>query len=119
MNLRRYVLILCLSLVSMGALAEGKVSPIVVDGNDWMSSSGDERRAFLIGVANMLIAEAAYAKREGSSAPPVGTRIAAAVSELKLPEIEARITTWYEANPSARSEPVMGVIWKSFVKGGR
>lgn len=119
MKWSKYTLALCLVLASAGALGEQKASPVVVDGNNWMSSSAGERRAFLIGVTNMLIAEAAYAKRHGLDAPPMGAAITKGVSSMKLPEIEARITSWYEANPDGRDKLVMGVLWRNVVKGNQ
>ena len=89
---------------------------IVVDGTDWMDASSQERRAFLMGVGNMIVAETAYAKHQQLATPPASDRIVAAVKEMKLGEIEDRITGWYEANPSKRSFPVMGVIWQHIVK---
>jgi hypothetical protein len=100
-----------------GARAEeGDAAPrIVVDGTDWIESTSIQRQAFLVGVANMIVAETAYAKRHGAATPPVSEKITAAVSEMKLDEIEARISRWYEANPDRIGMPVMGVVWKDIV----
>lgn len=89
---------------------------IVVDGNDWMRASSHERRIFMIGVANMIVAESAYAKRNGRDVPPVADRMTKSLGNLKLPEIESRITRWYEANPDRRTEPVMAVVWRNLVQ---
>jgi hypothetical protein len=88
---------------------------IVVDGEDWMESTSIQRQAFLVGIANMIVAETAYAKRHGAATPPVSEKITAAVSDMKLDEIEARISRWYEANPDRMEMPVMGVLWKDIV----
>lgn len=88
---------------------------IVVDGTDWMESTSIQRQAFLVGIANMIIAETAYAQRHGAATPPVSEKITAAVSKMKLAEIEARISRWYEANPERMGMPVMGVVWKEIV----
>ena len=92
------------------------VPSIVVDGIDWMEASSLERRAFLLGVGNMIVAETAYAKHQQLATPPASDRIVAAVKEMKLGEIEDRITGWYEANTSKQSFPVMGVVWQHLVK---
>lgn len=114
---KKYPLLLCLLLLlPFSSFADGKRSAVVADGNDWMQSASTERRAFLIGVANMLIAEAAYAERHGHSAPPMGAALTQGISELKLPDVEARITAWYEAHPAERTKPVMGVLWQNIVK---
>jgi hypothetical protein len=88
---------------------------IVVDGTDWTESTRIQRQAFLVGVANMIIAETAYARRHGAATPPVSEEITAAVREMRLAEIEARISHWYEANPDRMAMPVMGVLWKDIV----
>ena len=92
------------------------VPSIVVDGIDWMEASSPERRAFLLGVGNMIVAETAYAKHHRLGTPPASDRIAAAVKDMKLSDIENDITAWYEANPAKRSFPVMGVVWQHIVK---
>ena len=96
------------------ASARGTPS-IVVDGSDWMAANANERRAFLVGVANMIVAEGAYARRNKHDLPPVSDRIIKAVSHLKFADIESHITQWYEAHPAKRSMPVMGVVWQSIV----
>jgi len=91
-------------------------STLVVDGSHWTTSSAQGRRAFLIGIANMIMAEAAYAKGHDLKPPPVGDRITKAVADLQLDGIELRITRWYEDHPQEKSMPVMGVIWKDLVR---
>lgn len=81
-----------------------------------MTANTNERQSFLIGVANMIIAEGAYAKRHQLEMPPVSDRIVKAISRLKLADIESHITQWYEAHPERRSMPVMGVVWQGIVK---
>ena len=92
-----------------------KGSSIVVDGNHWMNASAGEQRAFLIGIANMIISEIAYADHHSLKTPPVSDQIEKAVADLKLPDIEMRITRWYETHPQETSTPVMVVIWKEIV----
>lgn len=116
MQWSKYILALSLALVCSAGFAEQKASAVVVTGDDWLSSASSERHASMIGVTNMLIAEAAYAKKHGLEAPPMGSQIANGVAGLKLPDIEARITDWYEANPTQKSVPVMGVLWQAVVK---
>jgi hypothetical protein len=102
-------------LVPGAALAQ-KASTLVVDGDDWMSATADERRAFLVGAANLIIAENAYAKRRNVAPAPVSDSLTKATQNLKISDIEARITRWYEANPGRRATPVMGVVWQDLVK---
>lgn len=91
-------------------------SPIVVDGTGWMRATADERRAFLVGVANMIVAENAYAKRRNIDPPGAGTRITQTMGSMNLWQVSERITAWYGANPDKLSTPVMGVIWRDLVE---
>lgn len=97
------------------ALAQ-KTNTLVIDGNDWVSASPDERRAFLVGAANIIIAEGAYAKRRNLAPAPVSERITRATQNMKIADIEARITRWYAANPGKLATPVLGVVWQDIVK---
>lgn len=116
MNWKHCLAAACLALISLSASAQ-RADTLVVDGDDWMSATSSERRAFLVGAANMIIAEDAYAKRRKLAPAPAGAQITKGVGNLKLTEIEARITRFYETNPGQRTAPVLGVIWREFVKG--
>ena len=111
---KRLLVTACLVVAASPVCAQ-KSSALVVDGNDWMTASVNERRAFLVGAANMIIAEGAYAKRRNLPAAPVGERITKAADAMKIGEIEARITRWYEGNPAKLSTPVIGVVWQDIV----
>ncbi|WP_144639326.1 hypothetical protein [Bordetella genomosp. 13] len=91
-------------------------SPIVVDGKGWLAATAEERRAFLIGMANMIVAEAAYAKRNNAAAPGAGTKITETLQTMNLWQASERITTWYNANPDKLGAPVMGVVWRDLVE---
>lgn len=120
MTWNKCTFLLCvILLLPTAGFAAGKASAVVVDGNDWMQSSSPERRAFLIGVANMLIAEAAFAQRHNHPLPPMGSALTKGIAEMTLPDIETRITSWYEAHPAERAKPVMGVLWQGIVKAQR
>lgn len=116
---KQWLAIACVATVAMPALAQSKNDELVVTGNDWMNSSVAERKAFLAGVANMIMAEGAYAKRNNQATPPVSAQIINATQTAKIGDIEARITRWYERNPGKASTPVMVVVWQDIVKGTR
>lgn len=115
MSWKHWLVMAGMAVATLPALAQAK-DTLVVDGHDWMSASVTERRAFLIGAANMIMAEAAYAKRRNAQPPPVGERITKAADNFKIGEIEARVTRWYEANPGKLTTPAMGVVWQDIAK---
>jgi len=73
------------------AIAQNKDS-LVITGNHWMKASTSERQVFLIGAGNIIAAEVAYAKRHSREAPPVSDGIIKALKDLKIGDIETRIT---------------------------
>jgi hypothetical protein len=89
--------------------------PIVVDGELWLSSTPEVRKAFLVGVGNMIALETAYSKKKGTPPPVAGAMAGEALQELTLDQIASRVTRWYEGNPGRRNMPVMGVIWTDMV----
>lgn len=93
-----------------------KAKPVIVNGDVWMRSSNDLRKAFLIGAANMIALEAAYAKKMGTAAPPAAERATQALHGLTLDQIATGVTKWYEANPTRHDVPAIGVIWIAMVK---
>jgi hypothetical protein len=116
---KQWLVIACVATVAVPALAQSKNDELVVNGKDWMSASVAERKAFLVGVANMIMAEGAYAKRNNQATPPVSAGIINATQTAKIGDIEARITRWYEANSAKLATPVMAVVWQDIVKGPR
>jgi hypothetical protein len=116
---KQWLVIACMATVAVPALAQSRNDALVVTGTDWMASSSAERKAFLVGVANMIMAEGAYAKKNGQATPPVSAQIINATQTSKIGDIEARITRWYETNPGKGSTPVMAVVWQDIVKGKR
>jgi hypothetical protein len=98
--------------------AAQEAARVVADGTMWLQSPTEERRAFLIGAANMMALESSYAKKRGTPLPLAGTKASAALEHMTLDDISDRITRWYEANPGRRATPVIGVIWMDIVEPG-
>jgi hypothetical protein len=104
----------CLA-ATLVAPAWGQRSSLVVDGDLWLNSTMEVRKAFLVGAGSMMAMETAYAKKKGTPAPVAGAMAAKAVEGLTLDQISNRITRWYETNPGRRNLPVMGVLWIDMV----
>jgi hypothetical protein len=91
---------------------------IVVDGELWLRSSPETRKAFLVGAGNMMALETAYSRKKGTPPPVAGAMAGKALDGLTLDQISSRVTRWYEGNPGRRNMPVMGVIWVDMVDAG-
>lgn len=89
---------------------------VVVNGEMWLKSSPEIRKAFLVGAGNMIALEKAYATKKGTAQPAVGVMAAKAVEGMTLDQVSDRVTRWYQANPQRHDVPVMGVIWIDLVK---
>jgi hypothetical protein len=89
---------------------------VVADGNRWLQSPPEERKAFIIGASNMMALESAYARKKGTPSPLAGTKVSAALEHMTLDQISDRITRWYNANPDRRAMPVIGVLWMDMVE---
>jgi hypothetical protein len=99
-------------MVSVPAAAQ----QVVVDGEMWLRSSPEIRKAFLVGAGNMIALEKAYATRKGTAQPAAGAMAGKAVEGMSLDQLSERITRWYQTNPQRHDVPVMGVIWIDLVK---
>lgn len=91
---------------------------IVVDGELWLHSSPETRKAFLVGAGNMMAMETAYSRKKGTPPPVAGAMVGKALEPLTLDQISSRVTRWYEGNPGRRNMPVMSVIWIDMVDAG-
>ncbi|MFO1417144.1 MAG: hypothetical protein U1E83_00600 [Methylotetracoccus sp.] len=99
----------------------------LVDGSLWTRSSPGERRAYLIGIGNMITVGDLYdQKKVPQQSGTLSRRLAdiARVHPVTLEGAEQRITRWYEAHPDQLAKPVLAVIWLDMIKpnlpsGGR
>lgn len=104
----------CLS-VLLAAPAWAQSDRARVDGDAWLASTPEIRKAFLVGASSMMALERAYARRRGTEPSVPASRTAAALEDLTLDQISERITRWYETHPDRRRMPVMAVIWVDIV----
>ena len=87
----------------------------LVTGKHWQSSTMQERRAYLIGVSNVISVGARVDTRQGredtfslhAQKGLDGTRLDAAVTA---------IDAWYKAHPDQIDKPVLSVIWRELAK---
>ena len=104
------------SAASLPTPTQSSAKPLIVNGYLWLRSTNDQRKAFLIGAANMIALEEAYAEKKHISPPPAADQAKEALQGLTLDDIAKHVTAWYEANPTRHDVPVIGVIWIDMVK---
>lgn len=109
---------LAVALVACGFVPPAAADDLVqVNGTHWSDASTVEKRAYLIGMANMIEAERAYRRKTAPDAPAsLSDRTAQGIDDVSIDTVRERIDAWYAANPSRLETPVLGVIWIDLVK---
>lgn len=110
---QRYALLLLtlLALGGTGRLAHAQAIPIVT-GEQWVQSSPDVKKAYLVGVSNLLDVERAYhASRAPADSHDIATGFAQGMQGQTLDGVRASVDAWYAANPAQLQRPVLETIW--------
>ena len=84
----------------------------LVTGEQWTKSSEDVKKAYLVGIVNIVQVEAAYA----GSNPPADAqsflpRLAKGMQGQTLDSVREGLNRWYAANPGKLQRPVIETIW--------
>ncbi|HTQ00058.1 MAG TPA: hypothetical protein VMN56_12070 [Casimicrobiaceae bacterium] len=91
----------------------------IVTGDQWTTSSNDLKKAYLVGIANLLQVEVAYF---GSNPPNDNQsfvpRLARGLRGETLDSVRDKIDRWYASNPTRLSRPVLDLIWFEIVVPG-
>lgn len=107
---------LSLALLCSGARAQ-EVS--IVTGEHWTKSGNDLKKAYLLGIANLMQVEVAYL---GNNQVPdqqnFVPRMARGLRGETVDSVRDKIDAWYTANPTRLSRPVIDVVWGEIVVPG-
>jgi len=110
-KLGRAVSVACLALtLSCGSALAAEVP--LVDGTHWTRSTDDVKKAYLVGLANLVQIEVAYNANdplpEKNSFSP---RFAKGLHGQTLTSVQEALDKWYAANPGKLQRPVIETIW--------
>ncbi|HTR06692.1 MAG TPA: hypothetical protein VMJ11_08555 [Paraburkholderia sp.] len=105
-----------LSLAMMGNVARAQSVPIVT-GQQWMESSDEQKKAYLVGIANMLEIERAYAGN-GANSNDIPQRFARGLKGQTLDGVRQGLDSYYAANPAMIQHPVIETLWFQMVLPG-
>ena len=120
MNLRlqAVILVACAALAMATGSARAEEVPLVT-GEHWVTSSEQLKKAYLVGIANIVQVEMAYA---GANPPPEAqTTLPRFVKGLKgqtLDTVRESLDAWYTAHPDRLQRPVIETIWFELVLPG-
>lgn len=90
-----------------------------ITGVHWTKSSEEQKKAYLVGIANITQIELAY---EGTN--PVSDdqsilpRLARGMKGQTLDSVREGLNKWYAANPGRLDRPVIETIWYEMVVPG-
>lgn len=108
----------CLAL-AMTCSAAGAADIPLVDGTLWVASSPETKKAYLIGIANVVQVEAAYqADNTPHTNKSFSPQVAKGMHGQTLAGVQAALDKWYAANPDKLQRPVVETIWFEMVLPG-
>ena len=114
-ELRATLFAACMTLAVAAGSAQAQEIPVVT-GDHWSKSTEQVKKAYLVGIANLLQVETAY---QGANPPPATQslmpRAAKGLQGQTLDSVQQKLDSWYAANPSKLQRPVIETIWFEIV----
>ncbi len=108
----------CMALTMGAGLARADEVPLVT-GKQWTESSEQMKKAYLVGIANVVQVDVAY--HAGNTPPDSQTivpRLARGLKGHTLDSVRQGLDRWYAANPDRLQRPVLETIWFEMVVPG-
>jgi hypothetical protein len=91
----------------------------LVTGEQWIKSSEQAKKIYLVGVANALQVEWAYeADKPPSDAQSLVPRFVKGLKGQTLDSVRQALDRWYAAHPEESQRPVIETIWFEIVMPG-
>ncbi len=117
-NLRGALFAAGIALALTSGAARAQEIPVVT-GDQWSKSSEQVKKAYLVGIANLLQVERSYQ----AANPPAPTqslipRAAKGLQVQTLDSVQQKLDSWYVANPTQMQRPVIETIWFEIVVPG-
>src|SRR5512143_1718972 len=108
----------CMALAIAVGIARADEIPLIT-GEHWTKSTDQVKKAYLVGIANVLQVETAYA----GTSPPSDTQsiVPRFVKGLKgqtLDTVREGLDKWYAANPDRIQRPIIETVWFEMVVPG-
>jgi hypothetical protein len=111
LQLRTAVAVTCMAL-AMAAAPVRAAEVQMITGEQWTQSSEAVKKAYLIGLANMIQVQTAY---HGANPPTDAQsfipRLAKGMQGQTLDGVRENLDRWYAANPTKLKRPVLDIIW--------
>ena len=117
-RLRAMLVAACAVAALAGGAAQAQEIPLVT-GEHWTKSTEQSKKAYLVGLTNMLQVEVAY--QAGNTLPDSQTVVPRFAKGLKGNTLDgaiAKVDAWYAKNPGRMQQPVIETIWYELVVPG-
>jgi hypothetical protein len=115
----RFAMLLSIAGLALFANAARADEIPIVTGVHWTKSTEEQKKVYLIGIANMAQVEMAYQKKmEVSDTQSVIPRMARGLKGQTLDTVREGLNKWYAANPGKLDQPVLETIWFEMVVPG-
>jgi hypothetical protein len=118
LHFRSAILMACMALAIVAGTVRADEVPLIT-GEHWTKSSEEMKKAYLVGIANVVQVETAY---EGANPPPdaqsVVPRFAKGLKGETLDSVRDALNKWYAAHPDRLQRPVIETIWFEMVVPG-
>ena len=110
-QLRTAVFLACMTLAVAWGNAGAAEIPVVT-GEQWIASSAEVQKAYLIGIANLIQIETAYyADNPPTEVQSFAPRFAKGLRGQTLDSVREGLNRWYAANPDRLQRPIIETIW--------
>lgn len=108
----------CVVLAMASGMARADEVPLVT-GKQWTESTEQMKKAYLVGIANVVQVDVAY--HAGNTPPDTQTivpRLARGLKGHTLDSVRDGLDRWYAAHPDRLQRPVIETIWFEMVVPG-
>jgi hypothetical protein len=105
-----------LSAAMIGNVARAESIPIVT-GQQWVQSTDEQKKAYLVGISNVMDIERAYAGNMANS-NDLAQRFGKGLQGQTLDSVRQGLDSYYAANPTMIQHPVIETLWFQMVMPG-
>lgn len=118
LGLRTAMIAACMTLAVAAGAARAQEIPLVT-GEHWTSSTAEAKKAYLVGIANIVHVEIAFqAGNPASDAQSILPRLVKGMRGQSLDSVRAGLDAWYAKNPNRLQRPVIETLWFEMVVPG-
>ena len=108
----------CMTLMAVCINARAEEVPLAT-GEHWTKSSEEMKKAYLVGIANIVLLEMTYeGANQASDAQSMLPRMVKGLKGHSLDTVREALNKWYAAHPDQLQRPVIETIWFEMVVPG-